>query len=143
MNDPAFRRPLGHSLREARKAVVLIVGCWTLLHLGNILSCGDHLFYPEASKRERAGNELGELEWALRTYKVRTGQLPRTGDWPELVKARALEKEPRDPWGNPYVFSVAEDGQTEVSSLGADGQPGGDADDEDLVRRFQLPMRSR
>lgn len=59
------------------------------------------------------------------------------------MKAGVLETLPLDPWGNPYTLSVASDGQAEVSSLGADGQQGGDGNEQDLVRRFQLVTSPR
>ncbi len=41
---------------------------------------------------------------------------------------------PKDPWGNEYVYTIpGEDGREyDLSSLGADGQPGGTGDNADI-----------
>ena len=131
------RRPLGHSLRQAAKALLLVGGCYLLVQrVAYPHACG-HLFSGR-SKRERALWDLGSLTHALKTHAQRTGQLPPAEAWPTLVDAGLLETEPVDPWGRPYVFSVAEDGGATVSSLGADGQVGGTGADEDLVHPFTV-----
>ena len=44
-----------------------------------------------------------------------------------------VEKLPKDPWGNPYQFlSPGVKGEVDLFSYGADGQPGGAADDADI-----------
>lgn len=41
---------------------------------------------------------------------------------------------PKDPWGNDYVYKCPGDhDEYDVSSLGADGLPGGDGDDADIT----------
>jgi general secretion pathway protein G len=39
---------------------------------------------------------------------------------------------PVDPWGREYGYELASPGRPRIFSLGADGQPGGAGDDEDL-----------
>jgi general secretion pathway protein G len=44
-----------------------------------------------------------------------------------------VEKLPKDPWGNAYQFlSPGVKGEVDLFSYGADGQPGGTADDADI-----------
>jgi len=44
-----------------------------------------------------------------------------------------LDKLPKDPWGNPYLYlSPGIKGEIDVFSLGADGQPGGTGNDADI-----------
>lgn len=45
-----------------------------------------------------------------------------------------LDTLPRDPWGNPYGYEPPSPRSTKfrVFSLGADGKPGGEGDDQDL-----------
>jgi len=44
-----------------------------------------------------------------------------------------LDKLPKDPWGNPYQYlSPGIKGEVDVFSYGADGQPGGAANDADI-----------
>ena len=41
---------------------------------------------------------------------------------------------PVDPWGNAYVYRApGRDGPYDLMSLGADGQPGGEGVDADIV----------
>ncbi|NMO16108.1 hypothetical protein HPC49_17885 [Pyxidicoccus fallax] len=130
------RRSLRHSLRQAAKVVVPIAGCYVLLQLAANPFCG-HPFTTR-SPRERAMWDLGVIMTSLRDHARRTGPLPLEGGWPALVDVGVVEEVPVDPWGRPYTFSVAKDGQVEVSTLGADGQPGGDGADKDIVRAFTM-----
>lgn len=44
-----------------------------------------------------------------------------------------LEKLPKDPWGNPYVYlNPGRNGEIDVISLGADGESGGEGTDADI-----------
>jgi general secretion pathway protein G len=43
------------------------------------------------------------------------------------------KKVDKDPWGNPYVYAApGEHSEYDLSSLGADGKPGGSGDDADI-----------
>ncbi len=48
---------------------------------------------------------------------------------PYLKSAKALN----DPWGRPLVYALGGDGSATVTSLGADGRPGGKGVDQDLT----------
>lgn len=39
---------------------------------------------------------------------------------------------PKDPWGNPYIYRVDEDGSIEILSYGADGEEGGEGEAADI-----------
>lgn len=67
-----------------------------------------------------------------------------TGRWPEsieeMVNAKddrgmpavaSLERYPRDPWGNEYIYTV-EGGDARVTCLGNDGAEGGDGEATDI-----------
>lgn len=50
----------------------------------------------------------------------------RTGGYVKLVK--------NDPWGNPYVYRFpGENGLFDILSYGADGEPGGEDNNKDIV----------
>jgi len=59
---------------------------------------------------------------------------PTTGPAANGWKAGGyIEKLPKDPWGNNYQYlAPGVKGEIDVYSLGADGQPGGTADDADI-----------
>lgn len=105
--------------------------------------------HPEEAKRTKAMVQIQALETALRTYQLDNGAYPSTDqglqalvEQPKSGKAPAkwrsggyLEKRsvPLDPWGNPYVYlSPGVKGDFDLSSLGADGERGGDGRDKDV-----------
>ena len=55
---------------------------------------------------------------------------PLPGNW---KSGGYLERLPQDPWGNPYLYlQPGRHGEIDVFSQGADGQPGGEANDADI-----------
>ena len=83
---------------------------------------------------------------ALDTYKMDVGSFPTTeqglqalrvrpGDVPQWAGPYLAKDVPLDPWGRPYIYKYpgerSED--PEITSLGADGQVGGDAVNGDIV----------
>jgi general secretion pathway protein G len=83
---------------------------------------------------------------ALSTYKMDTGQFPTTEQGLQSLRVAPagvpnwqgpyLERElPSDPWGRPYIYHYpSEQGEEpEIISYGADGQPGGDGINADIV----------
>jgi general secretion pathway protein G len=90
--------------------------------------------------------QINTLMAALSTYKMDTGQFPTTEQGLAVLRTAPpgvpnwagpyLERElPNDPWGNAYVYHYpSEQGdEPEIISLGADGQPGGDGINADIV----------
>jgi general secretion pathway protein G len=83
---------------------------------------------------------------ALATYKLDTGTFPSTEMGLQALRRRPqnlsnwngpyLPKEiPKDPWGNDYVYKFpGEHGdEPEIMSYGADGQPGGEGINADIL----------
>ncbi len=60
---------------------------------------------------------------------------PTTGREPKHYRSGGyIEKIPRDPWGNPYIYRCpGEHGAYDIISYGADGEPGGDGADKDIT----------
>ncbi len=104
---------------------------------------------PEEARRVRARIDIQTFETALRLYNLDNGQYPSTEQGLEALVAPPaagilprswreggyLEKGqvPRDPWGNDYIYiSPGEQGDFDLLSYGADGQPGGEGKDADL-----------
>ena len=97
------------------------------------------------SKVKAAKVQIEDLAQTLDMYKLDVGSYPSSeqglnalienpGDvqrWngPYLRKSKV----PLDPWNNEYKYtSPGEHGKFDISSLGADGKEGGDAEDKDL-----------
>ena len=104
---------------------------------------------PEEARRMKARVQLESIETALKLYKLDNGYYPGTeqglqalveppsvGQLPRAWRDGGyLEKGrvPQDPWENDYVYLCpGVNGDYDLSSYGADGEPGGEGDDEDI-----------
>jgi general secretion pathway protein G len=97
------------------------------------------------SKQKAAKAQISLFETALDTYRLDVGKYPTTEmglqalrDKPEDVErwdGPYLPKEvPLDPWGRPYEYRCPGDhGEFDILSFGADGSPGGEKEDADIV----------
>lgn len=96
-----------------------------------------------------ARSQLELLATALDAYRLDTGRYPTSAqgldalvtrpaiDAPPIWRGPYLRRAvPRDPWGTPYVYvapGVANPGAFDLLSYGADGQPGGNGEDADIL----------
>jgi|JI10StandDraft_1071094.scaffolds.fasta_scaffold754846_2 general secretion pathway protein G len=91
------------------------------------------------AKVTRAKADATAVANALKIYLTQNGMRTLPSDFEVDVLAEGsdpvLEKASlRDPWGNPWGLRVpGQDRDFDVVSYGADGQPGGDGDNEDIV----------
>lgn len=131
------KKQAGFSLMEVLIAVAIIA----------IMAGGATLYlFPELfkAKRDRAKSDIQVIKQAIGIYQMREGK-PRASELPKCLEGTqdggapvidpdkfSENGEILDPWNNPYVFRRAQDGTIEILSYGADGEPGGEGDDEDL-----------
>ena len=88
------------------------------------------------AKRQTAKADLQTIASGLKLFFSQKGKYPGSSEGlPALVAGSQLDVLPKDPWGNPYVYLLEGSSDFSVTSYGADGQPGGQGDDEDLVLR--------
>jgi general secretion pathway protein G len=104
---------------------------------------------PDEARRAKARMQIESLETALKLYKLDNGSYPITEqglqalvEQPSIAPAAKnwrqggyLEKNkvPKDPWGNDFVYiSPGTHGEFDLSSLGADGEPGGEGKNKDI-----------
>lgn len=104
---------------------------------------------PEEARRMKARVQIESIETALKLYKLDNGYYPATeqglqalvqpptvGRLPKKWREGGyLEKGkvPTDPWGNEYVYlSPGIHHDFDLTSYGADGQPGGEDNDQDV-----------
>lgn len=97
------------------------------------------------SKQKAAKAQITLLETALDTYRLDVGKYPTTDMGLQALRVKPndvekwdgpyLPKEiPMDPWGRPYEYrSPGENGDYDIISFGADGRPGGQEEDTDIV----------
>lgn len=102
---------------------------------------------PDQARIVAAKQDIGVILQALKLYRLDNIRYPTTEQGlqslitkpsippiPDNWKSGGyLEKMPRDPWGNPYVYlNPGRQGEIDVISYGADGEPGGEGTDADI-----------
>ena len=104
---------------------------------------------PEEARRMKARVQIESIETSLKLYKLDNGTYPTTEqglqalvEAPEIGQLAKNWKEggylekgkvPKDPWGYDYVYlSPGAHGDYDLMSYGADGEPGGEGDNEDI-----------
>jgi general secretion pathway protein G len=104
---------------------------------------------PEEARRMKARVQIESIETALKLYKLDNGSYPSTEqglqalvELPEIGQLAKnwreggyLEKGkvPKDPWGYDFVYlSPGVHGDYDLMSYAADGEPGGEGDNEDI-----------
>ena len=129
----------GFSLIEIM-IVIIILGLLAGLVLPNLLGQG------EQAKRKIVCIQMQSIKDALKNFKLQNGMYPTTEEGikalltnPDEEKYKSYpaggfldEKEPHDPWKNPYIYTN-DDGTIDIISLGADGKEGGSGEAADIA----------
>ena len=103
----------------------------------------------EDAKRAATKAQIANMESALQLYKLDNGNVPSTEQGLKALVERPssgpaapnwkaggyLPKVPVDPWGFPYKYTTpsTQGGEYELISFGADGTPGGEGKNADIV----------
>lgn len=104
---------------------------------------------PEEARQMKARVQIESIETALKLYKLDNGMYPSTeqglealveppsvGQLPRAWREGGyLEKGrvPKDPWGSEYVYlSPGMAGDFDLTSYGADSEPGGENENADI-----------
>ena len=100
----------------------------------------------DKAKVAAARSQINSFKAALGTYKIDTGSFPTTEQGLQALRVAPASQSqwagpylsmevPNDPWGHAYVYKFpGEHGdEPDIVSLGADGQPGGDGYNSDVV----------
>jgi general secretion pathway protein G len=101
----------------------------------------------EEAKKTQSRVQIRSVEQALELFKLDNGFFPGTDQGLEALvrmpdagrspknyrKGGYLDRVPKDPWGNAYVYvSPGSHGDYDISSYGADGAAGGEGEDADI-----------
>ncbi len=123
---------------SAVTVLLLIVGCYRQEMRDLPETCGNDYCCMRAIAR----HDLRSLQEAIRIYQLRHGAPPTNSQGLQaLVDDGILLGIPRDPWGRRYIYGVAS-GHPLLSSLGADGRPGGEEANEDIFEPAPQTVRS-
>ena len=123
-----LRRQAGVTLIEML-VVVTIIALFAAL-------VGPKLFTNlDKARVTAARTQIRSLKAALGTYKIDLGTFPTTEQGLGVLRPYLDADLPNDPWGHAYVYKFpGEHGdEPDIVSLGADGQPGGEGINADIV----------
>ena len=122
--------------------VIAILGLLTTFVVINVLPA------QGVAEREKARADIAVIEQALQMYRVDNRNYPTTDQGlaalqsppaglsrPERYRSGGyVQRLPDDPWGNPYLYQYpGRNGAADIFSYGADGVPGGEEEDADIV----------
>src|SRR5690348_650922 len=140
------RRRHNHTRGQAGVTLIEMLVVVTIIGLF-IALVGPSLFKnTDRARVTAARTQLDNFMTALGSYKLDTGTFPTTEQGLKALREKPAEAEqwagpymprdiPKDPWGHEYVYKYpGEHGdEPDISCLGADGQPGGDGFNADIV----------
>lgn len=119
--------------------VLVIMGVLAALIVPNLMG------RPDQARATAARQDVGSVMQALKLYRLDNGEYPSAAQGLRaLVEKPAggkvplnwrnyLERLPNDPWGKPYQYlNPGTNGEIDVFSLGADGEPGGEKANADI-----------
>jgi general secretion pathway protein G len=118
--------------------VIVILGLLATTIMPRILN------RPEQARRTKAQIDIRNIESALALFKTDTGRFPTTSEGLEALVSNPgiknynadgyLDKAPRDPWGNKYIYISPglHNKDYDLESYGKDGEDGGTGNDADI-----------
>jgi general secretion pathway protein G len=141
-------RKIRHKIRHAVRrgftmielmVVIVIIGVLAALIVPNVLDNAD------TARSTAARTDVGRLMQALKMYKLDNFRYPTAEQGLDALVRKPqgspvppnwkpyVDKMPSDPWQRPYQYAnPGVQGEIDVFSYGADGQPGGEGKDADI-----------
>ncbi len=145
MRSPAPRR----SVRRRAFTLIEVLVVIAVIAILATLVAPNVFQHVGTARATTARSQMEMLGTALDAYRLDTGRYPSSAqgldalvtlpatDAPSTWRGPYLRRAvPRDPWGNPYVYvfpGLANPSGFDLLSYGADGRPGGQGDDADLL----------
>jgi general secretion pathway protein G len=137
------------SVSEREKGFTLVELLVVMVIIGLLITIVAIKVLPtiDTAKVEKAKADVAMLEQAVEFFRLNNQNYPTSSDGlqalvsppasltqPELYQRGGYVKRlPNDPWGRPYAYAQpGTHGPFDIYSLGADGAPGGEAEDADV-----------
>ena len=148
MNGGADDKVVSSAYSRAQAGITLIemLVVMTIIALFAALVAPNMLKHTDTARVTKARGDIHGFMTALAAYKMDTGTFPTTeqglqglrvkpGDAAQWAGPYVSQDVPKDPWGHDYVYRYPGEhaDEPEIISLGADGQPGGDGINADIV----------
>jgi general secretion pathway protein G len=126
----------GMTLIEIMIVLVIIGGLMAVLGTGAVR-------FLNSSKIDTAKIQIKEISKSLEAYNLTCNSYPTTDEGLKALTASPgetcpnwgpepyMKKEPKDPWGRPYVYE-SDGGSFTLMSTGKDRKPGGEGYDKDI-----------
>jgi general secretion pathway protein G len=147
---PTLFQKLGKKLRRKnrQRGVTLIEMLVVVVIMGLFVGLvGVNLFKrADEAKRTAARAQIDSFMTAVGAFKLDTGSFPSTDQGLQALRVKPegsdqwggpyFQKEvPKDPWGHDYLYKYPGDhgDEPDLISLGADGAPGGEGNNADIV----------
>jgi len=111
-------------------AIALAIGLVAFIAVA-VEFAGPKFFRSEEMEGREASIWLDNLAHRIELYRAANGRYPAS--LRDLVGPYVKEIELKDHWGNPYVYAVpgTQGRPFDLTTLGADGKPGGEGRDRD------------
>ena len=134
--------------RKSQRGITLIEMLVVVVIIGLFVGLvGLNMFgKAETAKRAAARANLSTFSQALGLYKLDVGTYPTTEQGLQALRVKPEDASqwagpylkadiPLDPWNHPYLYKYPGDHgeEPDIISLGADGQPGGEKNNADIV----------
>lgn len=134
-------------MRKKEKGFTLIEVLIVMVILGLLAALvGPRMFGKVGKSKQRAAKaQIALFETTLDTYRLDMGRYPTEEEGLQALREKPegaenwdgpyIAKEiPLDPWGTPYAYACpGEHGDYDITSLGADKEPGGEGENLDIV----------
>lgn len=134
--------------RQSQRGITLIemLVVVTIIALFAALVAPRMMGQADKARRTQAHAQVNSFMTALGAYKLDTGTFPATEQGLNALRVKPENQPqwagpylpqdiPTDPWGRPYLYKYPGDhgDEPDLVSLGADGQPGGEGNNADIV----------
>jgi general secretion pathway protein G len=130
------RKPIRSAAARSQHGMTLIEIMVVIAILG-MMATLITVFYvrqQDQAKVDGTNIQMHNIEQALDAYKIRFQSYPSTEEGIQVLVSKEIMKDmPKDMWGNEFQYVRHNARSYTLKSFGADGSPGGEGFDKDLM----------